>query len=284
MTIDGDYIRHDFDSVHDVAKTARDSFDRNNGDPSTYYDMDYYGGHSFFHVHSKKDLDKLVLNGWEEHADETYQVAESTLESVARECDMPTFQNFYAVTGSDVDVARYLSGEPENMISYQMVDTPKVGRIITIAANIAVNAETNKNKMINRGKAVAALVLAVESLGLRTELYVEMQNAGYEFRNRGAKLRQVTKVKGPEDTLDASTMLFAFAHPAFFRSLSLGAMWALPKDQYANFGVGGGHGHATNDMGYEKDYPEGTIHIPSSLDLPDPKAFVVDHLKRLGIL
>jgi hypothetical protein len=292
ITQEGNHIRHDFDSIAEIAQVARDSSEPGrsrgrgyDGKKSCYHDLDGFGGYEFFHVRNHKELNNLVQNGWEEHADSTYQVAEETLKSVAREYDMPSFQSYYDVTGSDVDVDRFLSGEPENMIAYHMVSTPKAGRVITIVSNIAVNAMTSTKKMIARGKAVAALVMAIESLGLRTELFVEMQNdCGYGFKKGSYTLRQVTKVKSPEDTLDASLMLFGFAHPGFFRSLSLGAMWALPKELHDDFGVGYGHGHATNDLGYEDAYPEGTIHIPSSLDIDNPRGFVVEHLTGLGII
>lgn len=286
ITKEGKYIRHDFDSIAEIAAVARDSSPTQikGGKKSCYHHLDSFGGYEFFHIRDRAELDNLIQNGWEEHADSTYQVAEETIKSVARDYDMPSFQSYYDVTGSDVDVDRYLSGEPENMIAYHMVSTPKAGRVITIAANIAVNAMTSTKKMIARGKAIATLVMAIESLGLRTELFVEMQNQGGWGGESDPTLRQVTKVKGPEDTLDASLMLFAFAHPGFFRCLSLGAMWALPEELYEPFSIGYSHGRATNDLGWEDDYPEGTIHIPSSLNVDDAKGFVVKHLTELGII
>lgn len=74
---------------------------------------------------------------------------------------------FYDVTGSYVDIGRYLEGEPENMINFQ---ESQENRFIDVkflfSENAGVSSETFTNKVI----VLASIVDRLESIGFRVRL------------------------------------------------------------------------------------------------------------------
>jgi hypothetical protein len=294
LELDGKLANMRFDSMKDFADLAWKYEDNSPMSrlPSKEGARDgrgygYDGDEEFFHAKSREQIKGFMADGWDEHLEEVFAVSEETLKTVASEYDLPSFHSYYDVTGADVDVARYLSGEPECMIAHHMVDTPHAGRVVTITANIAVNAMTETRKMIARGKAVVALVHAIESLGLRTELYVELQVRAFMGGDNGYRMHQITKLKDASDSLDPAMIMWAYAHPAFFRGLGLASMNELParwKEDLDVYGTSGSYGQASSEWAGTDMYPEGTIMVPTSLDRDNPHDFVVEHLKGLGII
>src|SRR5690606_40002886 len=67
-------------------------------------------------VRTLDDAKRLAHEGLPIDGVKALEVASEKVSQIYREYDVPSFSSCYDVTGSDVDVARYLSGEPENMI------------------------------------------------------------------------------------------------------------------------------------------------------------------------
>jgi hypothetical protein len=269
-----------FDSIDDLRKEVEKHQDSHVLDFGGRRDREFFGGVSSF-----DGLMELGRTGWESEVQDIIKVSEDTLETIEQTFDIQAWQSVYDVTGSDVDVDRYLSGQPENMISYVMMDTPRVGRVITLAINVGASGIVDPETITARGKNIVALVHALESLGLRTELYADLPAKGsndYEVRSRTA-----IKVKSADETLDPAMVMFAFAHPAFMRGFMLTSMEAYPEKFAKGLGVGGGYGIPTEGWGTEL-FPEGTIEISSNLtgvwDRSMAERFVIKHLRELGII
>lgn len=283
---EGDRVTQVFDSVADLLSEVqklnpRDAFVlnklRERMDPS------WFGG-----LKSLDALWGLARNGWEERAEETMRVAESVTAEVDREYDLPTWHSRYDVAGSDVDVARFLSGEPENMITFDLVPTPTAGRVIAIAVNLAASSGASAGALIARGQAVVALVATLESIGLRTEVYVDAWHGSSGF---GPEVgRQLVTVKNAGDTLDVASLMVALAHPAFYRAMILGVHHRYPQRWQGPLGVGHSHGSVIEAVD-QALLPEGTITVDAKLRLgTDPmsgrgaRGFVIQHLKDLGLI
>lgn len=272
----------EFDSMADlrnvVEKDCRDTFIMRHFDDG---DSDFMGG-----VTSFPEMMVLAKNGWEDDVQEVLSVSESTLETIERTFDVQSWQSVYDVTGSDVDVDRYLSGQPENMISYVMMDTPKVGRVVTLSVNVGASWMVDTDTIQCRGKNITALVYALEALGIRTELYADLQIHGM-FRE-GNQARNIVKIKAAEDTLDPAMVMFAFAHPGFMRSYMLASLHKFSKRVQGMVGVGEGYGIPTK--GFTQDvFPEGTISVPIPLqggkwNADKARDFVVENLRELGMI
>lgn len=281
VNVDGTFGRMEFDSVDDLRRQV----EHNHRDAPVLrhltddYRDDYFGG-----VGSFEELIELGRNGWEKEVSDIVSVSEDTLSTIEQEFEVQAWQSVYDVTGSDVDVDRYLSGQPENMLSYVMMDTPKVGRVVTLAINVGASGMVDAETITARGKNIVALVHALESLGLRTELYADLQAHGF---NESYKTRTTVKVKSADETLDPSMVMFAFAHPAFMRGYMLSTMHAFP-DRIAD-GIGAGHGYGIPTKGFGTDiFPDGTVQVDSAMRGRWTKAmaveFVTEHLRELGII
>ncbi|MFD1044176.1 hypothetical protein ACFQ1S_00485 [Kibdelosporangium lantanae] len=213
-------------------------------------------------------------------------VAENTLTTVERTHDTPIWQPRFEVDGSDVDVARYLSGEPENMISYSLVTTPTTGRVISLAVNLGATGGVSVGDMVKRGKSVVALVYALERMGLSTELFADSQSGSRDLRPETT--REMVKVKGASDALDPAMIMFALAHPSFYRGLLFASMHAHPARFHEPLDIGRSYGNVLRDLPNDV-FPDGCIVLntamrPSDLNVSDAEAFVVKHLKELGLI
>src|ERR1035441_2105843 len=116
---------------------------------------------------------ELAYTGMSDELDEVLDVAESAVDLCEREHEVETFQPVWDVTGSEVDIARYLTGEPENMIEYPTMKVSKVGRVITLCASFAYSASIDANSIKRRGQVITALALALDRLGHATQILAD---------------------------------------------------------------------------------------------------------------
>jgi hypothetical protein len=225
----------------------------------------------------------MAVTGWDEHLAESLAIAENAVDMVEREHEVQAFTPTWDVSGCEVDVARYLSGEPENMIDFPTVNMPKQGRVITLCASISYSASIDADVIMRRGQVLVALALLLSRLGYAAELWVSFCAEARSSGGKGHKAETKVLVKGANDTLDASKVMFAYAHPAALRVL----MFAIQdshksKGARFNFGFRRGVPHAPI-----KDLPEGTIYMPellSGTNVPDAHEALKGHLRELGLL
>lgn len=271
--------RLEFDSVADLLATVVTHRDVRHLRSIEDY-PDYFGD-----VRSVDHLFDLARVGWEAQLGDTLTVAERTLATVERAYDVPMWQSYYDVNGADVDVARYLSGEPENMISYHMAEIPRSGRVVSLAVNVGASSDISADDVVKRGKSVVALVYALENMGLRTELYADSQSKSLEGGPETGRV--VVKVKDAADALDPAMVMFALAHPSFLRGMMLGAMHEHPERFQKSLNVGGGYGRPTKGMPNDV-FPDGCIVLQTVMrsgdNVTDAEEFVVKHLKELGLI
>lgn len=241
----------------------------------TYHEL----SRSFHGVSSWSEVENLAINGWDSEADTALSIAESVVETVSQDHEMPVFNAVWDVTGCEVDVARYLSGEPENMIDYDPVPTPRNGRVIVLCASVSFSGSISTETIKRRGHTVAALAFALARIGFATELWADLSASGC-----GDVARMRVLVKGANDELDPGRIMFAYSHPAMLRALCMPAMHAFPSEYQDSLDVGSGYGSPTSP---KHDLPEGTIYLPSvrsNRDVPEAQEELVKHLTELGIV
>ncbi len=116
---------------------------------------------------------------------------------------------FNDLSGDEVDVGLYLSGEPECMTDYHLQLTPSYGKVAKVILNLTASASVNAKTMAYRGTAACILIDALESAGVRCEVtLIPMSNRKF--------LSEVT-VKHPDEHMEPDRMAFMLAHPATFR-------------------------------------------------------------------
>lgn len=236
----------------------------------------FFGG-----IKSMPEAIELARTGLTADGIEALQLADQNLEQFDRDLVSQQFQTVYDVSGSDVDVARYLSGEPENMISYHLDDTPQVQRIATLVVSSGAPGSVSASAISKHGQRIMSLMMAIESTGIQTEIWVDHTNTD---RRNGYTGRESVRIKAPGELFDASAFMFAITHPSMLRALFHNSMHAYPSQWRRALRVGSGYGSATNTFVHEEDYPDGSIYIPGIMS-DDSAGVAVDRvLRELGLL
>lgn len=128
---------------------------------------------------------------------------------------------------------------------------------------------------------ITALAVALNMVGYAVELWVDhtVTNQG---RDDYAQVRVC--VKGANDELDVSRIMFAYAHPAELRGIAHPARFEMPSAVKSAIGFPGHFGVPTKPT---EDMPEGTIYLPSltsDRDVPDADQALLGYLTELGIV
>lgn len=214
--------------------------------------------------------------GWPGQLDTALEIAESAIEMAEKEHLTEQFTPVWDVTGSEVDVARYLGGVPENMIDFPPMATSSAGRVITVCASVSISHAVRPDTIIRRGQVITALVMALGRLGHSVELWID--HSIDDGRKQARVIRNRILVKGPNDTLDPARIMYAFAHPSVLRQLAFALNESNPQPWIRRSGY---------PLPPEHDLPEGTIYLPeitSAHDVPDADVALKGYLNDLGLL
>lgn len=149
----------------------------------------------------------------------------------------------YDVEGDDLDIGRYLLGEPEVWGYLEDTDTrvesfakPKV---IHLVLNLSASAAINKSTLIARGAAAAALVDILEMHNVRCEVTLTESVTPSTGSRRGHSEFHIP-VKKPGDSLQMDQLAFLMAHPASLRRIVFAVNERLPEDIIKHFGFADG--------------------------------------------
>jgi hypothetical protein len=166
------------------------------------------------------DAAKLALNGWPEGRARVAAISAEIRETIRREVTAAGWE--FDVAGAVPDVARYLAGEPENMLTPADVPTP--ARVVRIVANIGTRCGVSAEAMIERGAATCALVDCLEAAGVRAEIVAASRCEGREHHTT------TITIKLPEEPLDVDRVAFMLCHPAALRRLQFSLRESLPEE------------------------------------------------------
>lgn len=262
-------VRHWFDSVADLSTVAKSK-------AQEYEDAGHVLTRSWYAVDSWPEAWDLARDGWEHELDRVLELSERAVDTVERTTERENFHSVWDVTGAEVDVAKYLTGEPECMIDYPSEPVPKMGRVITLCASVAASCDVSTEQYVFRGVIVTALALQLSRMGLGIELWADMSSGIYTAK---------TLVKGANDVVDPAKIMFAYGSPAMLRALHLPAMHAAPKTMHDKMGIGFGYGHPKPA---ERNLPEGTIYLPELSserhDINDAAGVMEGYLREIGLL
>lgn len=147
----------------------------------------------------------------------------------------------YGVAGGEVDVGRYLAGEPESMVEYVLQPITRAGKVLRLQADISQPWVIPAATIRAAGNAVVGLADALRARGVGLEIVVTAQvtakTPGYRHETR-------IVVQRPEEPFDVSRLAFAIAHPGMTRRLWFSILEHEPSQARELFGVrtGGGYG------------------------------------------
>lgn len=280
VEMDGNRAVVTFDSFHamidavDGNREFRDHYDprmarKENG-------RNWYGAN----VRTIDDAIALARRGMPEDGIEALALAEAEIAKVEQETSFQTFDSFYDMTGYQVDIPRFLTGEPECMMNFSMVETSRVGRVVTLVNSIFTQVSTSHEEIVKRGREIVALVMAIEKAGYSVELWSDLFVTG----KRSPRLGRIrTMIKQADAPLDAGDVMFAFTHPAMLRVLGFGSMHCLPYAWRKSVGCFSYYGYRpeTEDA---REYPEGAIFLPALRSCDYGRDILRANLRDLGII
>lgn len=152
----------------------------------------------------------LARYGWKEKTPQLLDVTDKAVRMV--EMDIDTFEPIHAIDGADVDISRFLDRTPENMIQYPLMKTSNIGSMVTICADVQAANVVSAQNMIARGALIASLAITLDRFGHQCEVWVGDE---YQVGLERALIR--CKIKGANDLIDPSRIMFACAHPGVQR-------------------------------------------------------------------
>jgi hypothetical protein len=167
--------------------------------------------------------------------DEIVESIETSLDSSM----MTTFESFMDVTGDAVDVGRFLTGEPECMMTSLPIRVMRTGRVIRVAVPVAQSAATDEDTYLRRGAAVMALLEILGQLQIPMEIYAVM--AMHSRDNRESRLDYAVKIVGAGEVLDHGRAAYALCHRSFFRQIGFSVMDSEPDEIGYHFGANGAY-------------------------------------------
>lgn len=178
------------------------------------------------------------------------------LADVETEVPRPDFERVWDVAGSEVDVDRYLAGEPECMIEYPPLKVAKAGRSIRIIVSTSLSGGASSEAVRARGAAIIALCDALAARQHPLEVWITDSSTKVgQTLGAGQRLVYSVLVQSPQDPYDRAKVLYAVSSADVQRQLCFAAYDAITAEENALYAVNtagrGAPGRARTD-----DVPE----------------------------
>lgn len=159
---------------------------------------------------------RLCLFGWTDQHNHIKAIVDSITPNFTERM-ASRFETQYDVAGGMVDVAAYLNGEPECMVSFVDHETETIDRTLTIVVDGFYSAGTDTESIFKRGAAICALTEVLTLMGYAVKIVVESNLKGYNSSKDHA--RSVVTIKEHKADLAIDRIAFALCHPAFYRRI-----------------------------------------------------------------
>lgn len=171
----------------------------------------------------------LGLNGWKAGADRATKLVEPFALRLAREIQRS--EMVFDVTGVEVDMARFLTNEPEHWMDWDYGEflehdeddyEPEGVRVIKLVVNAGIAPDVTVRAVESRGAYVVGLVKLLEHAGHRVEI-VSVLATKHDVGN----LEIWTTIKQASTPLHLGRVAFALAHASMTRRLGFSVMESL---------------------------------------------------------
>ena len=192
---------------------------------------------------------EMGLSGgnWEQGARDLQKVDIDTMAHGIADVIEPAI--IHGVTGGALDIGEYLANNPECWMLLE--ETEQAKPIVRVGACVVPSASVTAAELMNRGRAIIALVEALELQQYSVELV-----ALWCTKHRNDKITYIseTVVKQAGEPWIPSSVAYAFAHTGFSRRLGFRALES-DADCYTITNVGYGRGDIEAPKGYDLYFP-----------------------------
>ena len=226
---------------------------------------------------------KLALNGWPEGRENIKNITQKISHVLASKIVRP--QARYSETGEEVDVPRFVSGDPEHFIDYPMSVCNGHGNIVRVGVSLSTSGDVEAQYIHNRGAAIVALIDALETVGYRVEL--DFMNAS---KNGSAYYDVMVPIKQADQPCELDRIAFVFAHAANQRRIGFSVNETDTKEVVKKFGFynSGGYGEpADSKTKNEYDFYFGFVYSGTQYPWTSSQSATVEILrlcKSTGII
>lgn len=165
------------------------------------------GTQGFTHTKTFNDALALARNGWREGSNKINSLANVLIDRVSSMIETQTIN--YDVTGIDFDVAMVLQGIPECWSNFETIEGSS-NRMIRLVFNCFVSAAIDPDVIIAKGATICALIIVLETYGIRVEL---------DLVSATDNALITARVKNTDQPLDVDRLSFALTHPSMFRRI-----------------------------------------------------------------
>lgn len=232
---------------------------------------------------SFEDAANLALHGWSEGLAQIEKITAQIDHVIGSKIERPSA--VYDIVGSCVDVGRFITGEPDCMMSFQPDEVTAHGKIVRVVLNFAASCSVSPEVLMGRGAAICALLQGLQSAGMSVELELAMAVDDYSDE----KYIQSITAKRSTDVLELDRVAFICAHPSMLRRMSFAVSEKEPMKVREQFGFIEGSGY-----GRPCEIPEGEgrgdIYLGRALlgevqwnDVAACSKWVADTLKAQGV-
>tara|TARA_Y100000593_G_scaffold71659_1_gene131618 strand:- start:243 stop:1037 length:795 start_codon:yes stop_codon:yes gene_type:complete len=169
------------------------------------------GTRAFTGTDNFEEARKLATEGWSAGRK---RLLESQKEiSFAGSCKSLDPAPFFDVAGDECDVARFLEGEPENMLEYQFDYTDKqANKVQKITLDICASGGVPSDVFPRVGACMLMIADALEGAGYRVEIEFVQTSSGSKFDGQWKTL-----LKPADQPLDLNSLAFWSMHPSALR-------------------------------------------------------------------
>jgi hypothetical protein len=258
-------------------------------DPSTTMSGEgsaFSGSKGFTDTENMAEAVNLALNGWDDGEKTVRKLSGSLFNSVASRIQREEFVP--DVTGMFFDVPSVVKGTPDAWYDIELREG--VGRVVKhvhILYNCAVSCGIDKEIIVGRGSAIAALVELLEFSGAAVTLDLAWTSNG-----NGLRYTTYISIKQPGQPLELSRLAMCTAHPSTCRRFMFSAMEQEDKVIRQKMGAIPGHGYGTPTDAPKELKPVDGIYLGEMLydsqntqwTSPELAAkWLVDELQKQGV-
>lgn len=199
---------------------------------------------------------KMAEEGWPEGAEASRGLAE-VMEGQIGMALLPTFVRHMDVSGVEPDVPAYLSGEPECMVDYRLVERERAGRVVKVFVDVAASSGFSKSVLQARAAAVMAFCMACHEQGDTVEVWIGQTVTPGPFTGDGTLLKMhgvACCVQKAGEIFDEDRLAFMVGHPSVLRRLMFAVEEHAPDWVQDGIGVGSGYGVPTRSLDQTKEF------------------------------
>ncbi len=184
---------------------------------------------------------QLLKDGWADGLEKIKKTSVTLTEQIIKVLEVPELQ--YDVTGQDLDIGRFVAGEPEDFVTVEPAEQETYPKVLHVVANISASAAVDADTIMLKGAAIVALVDALEMHGKRVIVDIVSTADG---QNDAVEQHQTwVRIKESDGPVQLANLVMLIAHPSTLRRLMFREMEMNDADNDWKGRFGAGHGYGS---------------------------------------